>query len=92
MAQRVIQHSQHILEVDEKKYKVIVTEDHERLDPDKVYLSRMLGHISTNAEYTVKPTSVCCLSSSVITGHLKFISNRQLQPAYWGYNGIDKPS
>ncbi|XP_040918461.1 uncharacterized protein si:busm1-163l24.3 [Toxotes jaculatrix] len=36
VAQRVIQQSRHILEVDGKKYELIVTEHHESLDPDKV--------------------------------------------------------
>ncbi|XP_053193899.1 uncharacterized protein si:busm1-163l24.3 isoform X2 [Scomber japonicus] len=39
VAQRVIQHSWHILEVDGKKYELIVTEHHESLDPDKVIVS-----------------------------------------------------
>ncbi|KAM7371642.1 hypothetical protein PAMP_008860 [Pampus punctatissimus] len=39
VAQRVIQHSWHILEVDGKKYELIVTEHYERPDPDKVILS-----------------------------------------------------
>ncbi|XP_039975907.1 uncharacterized protein si:busm1-163l24.3 [Xiphias gladius] len=39
VAQRVIQQSRHILEVDGKKYKLIVTEHHESQDPDKVILS-----------------------------------------------------
>ncbi|KAA8585387.1 hypothetical protein FQN60_004081 [Etheostoma spectabile] len=39
VAQKVIQHSLHILQVDEKRYRVIVTEHRESLDPDKVILS-----------------------------------------------------
>ncbi|KAK2893558.1 uncharacterized protein si:busm1-163l24.3 isoform X1 [Channa argus] len=39
VAQRVIQHSRHILEVDGKKYKLNLTEHHESLHPDKVILS-----------------------------------------------------
>ncbi|XP_077939688.1 uncharacterized protein LOC120828433 isoform X1 [Gasterosteus aculeatus] len=39
VAQRVIQHRQHTLEVDEKKYKILVTEHQERMDPDKVILN-----------------------------------------------------
>ncbi|XP_026180907.1 uncharacterized protein LOC113140969 isoform X2 [Mastacembelus armatus] len=39
VAQRVIQHSRHILEVDGKKYRLTVTEHCESLDPDKVILS-----------------------------------------------------
>ncbi|XP_067334621.1 E3 ubiquitin-protein ligase DTX4 isoform X2 [Channa argus] len=35
VAQRVIQHSRHILEVDGKKYKLNLTEHHESLHPDK---------------------------------------------------------
>ncbi|KAM6914318.1 E3 ubiquitin-protein ligase DTX1 isoform 2-T3 [Lycodopsis pacificus] len=35
VAQRLIQHRRHTLEVDERKYKVIVTEHRESLDPDK---------------------------------------------------------
>lgn len=50
MAQRVIQHRQHTLEVDEKKYKILVTEHQERMDPDKVNLGRPLENISTNSE------------------------------------------
>ncbi|KAK2833139.1 hypothetical protein Q5P01_017028 [Channa striata] len=39
VAQRVIQHSLHILEVDGKTYKLTATEQHESLHPDKVILS-----------------------------------------------------
>lgn len=35
-AQRIIQRSQHTLEVDEKKYRVTATEHRERLEPDQV--------------------------------------------------------
>ncbi|XP_011476222.1 uncharacterized protein LOC105354523 [Oryzias latipes] len=38
-AQRIIQRSQHTLEVDEKKYRVTATEHRERLEPDQVILS-----------------------------------------------------
>lgn len=38
VVQNVIQNSWHILEVDEKKYEVIVTEHREGLDPDQVLL------------------------------------------------------
>lgn len=64
MAQRVIQRSRHVLEVDTKKYEVIVTEHRETLDPDKVHLSRMFRNMTTNAEYTVKFTNVSLLLPS----------------------------
>ncbi|TNN85928.1 N-myc-interactor [Liparis tanakae] len=50
VAQRVIQHRRYTLEVDEKKYEVIVTHHRERLDPDKVYFSRILKNTSTTTE------------------------------------------
>ncbi|XP_042248719.1 uncharacterized protein si:busm1-163l24.3 [Thunnus maccoyii] len=50
VAQRVIQHSWHILEVDKKKYELIVTEHQERLDPDKVILS-----LSATVDYSQLP-------------------------------------
>ncbi|CAJ1076240.1 uncharacterized protein si:busm1-163l24.3 [Xyrichtys novacula] len=39
VAQGVIQHGRHILEVNEKRHEVIVTEHQESLDPEKVILS-----------------------------------------------------
>lgn len=44
MAKRVIQHSPHILELDEKKYKVVVTEHRESLDPDKVIIGYIFSY------------------------------------------------
>lgn len=64
MAQRLIRQRRHILEVDEKKYKVTVTEHRESLDPDKVHSSRMLGSMSTNAECAVKSMNVSLLPAS----------------------------
>lgn len=70
MAKRVIQHSPHILGVDEKTYKVIVTEHRESLDPDKVYFSRMSGNMSTNTEHTVKSMNVSLWPSSQVIPRL----------------------
>lgn len=57
VAQRVIQQSRHILQVDEKKYKVIVTEPHESLDPDKVILS-----LSATINYSQLPGGIMALT------------------------------
>ncbi|KAF7654870.1 hypothetical protein LDENG_00063830 [Lucifuga dentata] len=50
VAQRVIQHSLHILEVDGKKYQLSVTENCESFEPDKVILS-----ISATVDYSQLP-------------------------------------
>lgn len=58
VAQRVIQHSRHILKVDGREYKVIVTEHHESLDPDKVILS-----LSATVNYNQLPGGILALTS-----------------------------
>ncbi|XP_071324196.1 uncharacterized protein [Trachinotus anak] len=58
VAQRVIQQSRHILEVDGKKYKLTVTEHHESLDPDKVILS-----LSATINYSQLPGGILALKS-----------------------------
>ncbi|GAA6217951.1 uncharacterized protein LOC108872746 [Lates japonicus] len=58
VAQRVIQCSPHILEVDRKKYKLIVTEHHENLDPDKVILS-----VSATVNYRQLPGGILAVKS-----------------------------
>lgn len=58
VAQSVIHHSGHILEVDEKKYKVIVTEYRERLDPNEVILS-----LSATVDYNQLPGGIKTLTS-----------------------------
>ncbi|KAF1379796.1 hypothetical protein PFLUV_G00179740 [Perca fluviatilis] len=57
VAQRVIQHSQHILQVDEKRYKVIVTEHREILDPNKVILS-----LSATVDHSQLPGGIMALT------------------------------
>ncbi|KAK1877227.1 E3 ubiquitin-protein ligase DTX3L [Dissostichus eleginoides] len=58
VAQRVIEHSPHLLEVDGKKYKVVVIEHSESLDPDKVIL-----HLSAIVDYSQLPGGLLALSS-----------------------------
>ncbi|XP_035511574.1 uncharacterized protein si:busm1-163l24.3 isoform X2 [Morone saxatilis] len=58
VAQRVIQQSRHILEVDGKNYKVIVTEHRESLDPDKVILN-----LSAMIDYSQLPGGAMALTS-----------------------------
>lgn len=58
VAQSVIQHRRHILEVDGKKYKVTVTEHHETLDPDKVILS-----LSATVDLSQLPGGLTALAS-----------------------------
>ncbi|XP_037647460.1 uncharacterized protein si:busm1-163l24.3 [Sebastes umbrosus] len=58
VAQRVIQHSRHLLEVDGKKYKVVVTEHRESLDPDKVILS-----LSAIVDHSQLPGGIMALTS-----------------------------
>ncbi|KAI3359624.1 hypothetical protein L3Q82_014010, partial [Scortum barcoo] len=58
VAQRVIQHSRHILEVDEKKYKVVVTQDHGHLDPDEVVIK-----LSATVNYSQLPGGIKALTS-----------------------------
>ncbi|XP_022595116.1 uncharacterized protein LOC111217498 [Seriola dumerili] len=58
VAQRVIQQSKHILEVDGKKYELVVTEHHEHLDPDKVILN-----LSATVAYSQLPGGVLALKS-----------------------------
>uniref|UniRef100_UPI0037E99394 uncharacterized protein n=1 Tax=Semicossyphus pulcher TaxID=241346 RepID=UPI0037E99394 len=58
VAQTVIKHSRHILEVDGKKHKVIVTEHRESLDPDKVILS-----LSATVNYNQLPRRMMALTS-----------------------------
>ncbi|XP_034394663.1 uncharacterized protein si:busm1-163l24.3 isoform X2 [Cyclopterus lumpus] len=58
VAQRVIQHRRYTLEVDEKKYKVIVTEHRESLDPDKVILS-----LSATVDHRHLPGGIKSLTS-----------------------------
>ncbi|KAK5913740.1 hypothetical protein CgunFtcFv8_008241 [Champsocephalus gunnari] len=57
VAQRVIEHSPHLLEVDGKKYKVVVIEHSESLDPDKVIL-----HLSAIVDYSQLPGGLLALS------------------------------
>nr|XP_020446307.1 E3 ubiquitin-protein ligase DTX3L-like isoform X1 [Monopterus albus]XP_020446309.1 E3 ubiquitin-protein ligase DTX3L-like isoform X1 [Monopterus albus] len=58
VAQSVIQHGRHILEVDGKKYKLTVTEHHKSLDPDKVILS-----LSATVDYRQLPGGKPALTS-----------------------------
>ncbi|XP_054463421.1 uncharacterized protein si:busm1-163l24.3 [Anoplopoma fimbria] len=58
VAQRVIQHRRHTLEVDEKKYKVIVTEHRESLDPDKVILN-----LSATVDHGQLPGGIMAVTS-----------------------------
>ncbi|XP_041672713.1 uncharacterized protein si:busm1-163l24.3 isoform X2 [Cheilinus undulatus] len=58
VAQRVIQHSRHILEVDGKRHKVTVTEHWECPDPDKVILS-----LSATVNYSQLPGGLIALTS-----------------------------
>ncbi|XP_070836300.1 uncharacterized protein [Chaetodon trifascialis] len=58
VAQRVIQRSQHILEVDGKKYRVIVTEHQESLDADKVIPS-----LSATVDHSQLPGGEMALTS-----------------------------
>ncbi|XP_051244322.1 uncharacterized protein si:busm1-163l24.3 [Dicentrarchus labrax] len=58
VAQRVIQQSRHILEVDGKNYKVTVTEHRESLDPDKVILN-----LSAMIDYSQLPGGAMALTS-----------------------------
>ncbi|KAK5855978.1 hypothetical protein PBY51_007606 [Eleginops maclovinus] len=58
VAQRVIQQSPHLLDVDGKKYKVVVTENSESLDPDKVIL-----RLSAIVDYSQLPGGFLALSS-----------------------------
>ncbi|XP_076609595.1 uncharacterized protein LOC143334620 [Chaetodon auriga] len=58
VAQRVIQRSQHILEVDGKKYRVIVTEHQESLDADKVIPS-----LSATVDHSQLPGGEIALTS-----------------------------
>ncbi|XP_030590776.1 uncharacterized protein LOC115783919 [Archocentrus centrarchus] len=58
VAQRVIQHSPHILEVDGKKSRLTVTEHRENLDPDQVILS-----LSATVDYSKLPGGVMALTS-----------------------------
>ncbi|XP_023124222.2 uncharacterized protein si:busm1-163l24.3 [Amphiprion ocellaris] len=58
VAQSVIQHSWHILEVDGKKYKLTATEHRESLDPDQVILS-----LSATVDYSKLPGGIMALTS-----------------------------
>ncbi|XP_059203296.1 uncharacterized protein si:busm1-163l24.3 [Centropristis striata] len=58
VAQRVIQHSPHVLDVDGEKYKVTVKEHHEILDPDKVILS-----LSATVDHRQLPEGITALTS-----------------------------
>lgn len=58
VAQRVIEHCPHLLEVDGKKYKVVVIEHSESLDPDKVIL-----RLSAIVDYSQLPGGLLALSS-----------------------------
>ncbi|XP_073350009.1 uncharacterized protein [Pagrus major] len=58
VAQRVIRQRRHILEVDEKKCKVTVTEHSESLDPDKV-----IPRLSATVDYSQLPGGVMALTS-----------------------------
>ncbi|KAM6914316.1 uncharacterized protein PEZ65_014736 isoform 1-T2 [Lycodopsis pacificus] len=58
VAQRLIQHRRHTLEVDERKYKVIVTEHRESLDPDKVVL-----RLSATVDLSQLPGGIMALTN-----------------------------
>ncbi|XP_068574901.1 uncharacterized protein si:busm1-163l24.3 [Cebidichthys violaceus] len=58
VAQRVIQHRRYTLEVDEKQYKVIVTEHRESLDPDKVIL-----RLSATVDHSQLPGGLMALTN-----------------------------
>ncbi|XP_076000272.1 uncharacterized protein LOC142993431 [Genypterus blacodes] len=58
VAQRVIQHRLHILEVDGTKYQLSVTEHHKSLEPDKVILS-----ISATVDYSQLPIGRAAMTS-----------------------------
>ncbi|XP_042360126.1 uncharacterized protein si:busm1-163l24.3 [Plectropomus leopardus] len=58
VAQSVIQHGRHILEVDGKKCEVVVTEHRESLDPDKVILS-----LSATVDHIQLPGGLTALTS-----------------------------
>nr|XP_015804354.2 uncharacterized protein si:busm1-163l24.3 isoform X1 [Nothobranchius furzeri]XP_015804356.2 uncharacterized protein si:busm1-163l24.3 isoform X1 [Nothobranchius furzeri] len=58
VAQRVIQRSWHILEVDGKKYKLTATRHQESLDPDQVVLS-----LSATVDYSQLPGGVEILTN-----------------------------
>ncbi|XP_034567493.1 uncharacterized protein si:busm1-163l24.3 [Notolabrus celidotus] len=58
VAQGVIQHGRHILEVDGKKHKVVVTEYQESLDPDKVIPS-----LTAAVDYSRLPGGMSALQS-----------------------------
>lgn len=63
VAQRVIQHSRHILEVDGKKYNLTATEHRENLDPDQVILS-----LSATVDYSQLPGG-CVALRSLLKSH-----------------------
>ncbi|XP_034046968.1 uncharacterized protein si:busm1-163l24.3 [Thalassophryne amazonica] len=58
VAQRVIQHSQHNLELDGKTHELILTEHRESLDLDKVVLS-----LSATVDYSQIPLGILALKS-----------------------------
>ncbi|KAM3598433.1 uncharacterized protein V6R79_017995 [Siganus canaliculatus] len=58
VAQSVVQRSRHILQVDDDKYEVSVTEHHERIEPDKVILS-----LSAKVNHSKLPGGVAALTS-----------------------------
>ncbi|KAK9535332.1 hypothetical protein VZT92_007718 [Zoarces viviparus] len=58
VAQRLIQHRRHTLEVDDRKYKVIVTEHRESLDPDKVVL-----RLSATVDLSQLPGGIMALTN-----------------------------
>ncbi|XP_037331757.2 uncharacterized protein si:busm1-163l24.3 [Pungitius pungitius] len=57
VAQRVIQHGRYTLEVDEKKYKIIVTEHRERMEPDEVVLN-----LSATVDHSQLPGGVMAMT------------------------------
>ncbi|XP_034750650.1 uncharacterized protein si:busm1-163l24.3 [Etheostoma cragini] len=63
VAQKVIQHSLHTLQVDEKRYTVTVTEHRESLDPDKVILS-----LSATVAHSQLPGGIMALTR-LLKGH-----------------------
>ncbi|KAM8845650.1 uncharacterized protein AB9W97_000696 isoform 2-T3 [Spinachia spinachia] len=57
VAQRVIQHRRYALEVDEKKYKIVVTEHRGRKEPDKVILN-----LSATVDHSQLPEGVMAMT------------------------------
>lgn len=75
MAQRVIHHRLHVLDVDGKKYKLTVTEHCEDFTPDQVDLAAALHNFN---RYSVKLLVINLFFSFlflIIIGRLKLISN-----------------